>query len=69
MRANEIKNETDETQKWDEKLKPKNSKYEIKKYSYDFRQYEATKSFGESIYTHKAEIVEAEEEQSNLFKI
>ena len=26
-------------------------------------------SFGESIYTHKANIVEAEEDQSNLLKI
>ena len=39
-----------------------------KKYIYDFQQYETIRSFGESIYTHKASIVEAEENQSNLLE-
>ena len=52
MRTNEIKNEIDEIKKWEQKIKRKDLKYEIK-----------------SIYTRKAEIVEAEEDQSNLLKI
>ena len=35
---------------------------------YDFQQYETIRSFGESIYTQKASIVEVEEDQSNLLK-
>ena len=32
------------------------------------KQYEITRSFGDSIYTCKPNIVEAEEDQSNLLK-
>ena len=39
-----------------------------KKHIYDFQQYEKIRSFGESIYTGKAKLVEAEEDQSNLLK-
>ena len=44
------------------KLNKKNLKYETKKYTYDFQQYETIKSFGESIYTREASIVEAEDD-------
>ena len=40
-----------------------------KKYVYDFQQYETIRSFGESIDTHEAKIVEAEKDQSHLLKI
>ena len=50
------------------KNEKKNFKNEPKKYPYDFQQYEATRSFIENICTHKARIVEAEEDQSNLLK-
>ena len=39
--------------------KQEDLKYKTKYYTYDFQQYKA-KSFGESIYTRKASIVEAE---------
>ena len=39
---------------------------QIKKY--DFQQYETIISFGESIYTCKVKIVEAEEDQRNLLE-
>ena len=35
---------------------------------YNLQQYKTIRSFGESIYTQKASIVEAEEDQSNLLK-
>ena len=43
--------------------------YEENKYKYYFRQYEPIKSFGESIYTSKINMDEAEMDQSNLLKI
>ena len=49
------------------KIKRKDLKYG-KKYIYVFQLQERIKSFGESIYTRKAGIVEAEEDQSNLLK-
>ena len=33
-----------------------------KKYMYDFQQYEAIRTFGESIYTREASIVESQED-------
>ena len=39
-----------------------------KEYIYDFQRYEATRFFGYSIYTLKANIAEAEEDRSNLLK-
>ena len=43
-------------------------KYERKKHIYDFQQYETIRSFGDSIYTCKANIVETEEKRSHLLK-
>ena len=68
MRTNEFKNEIHEIRKWEEKIKRKDLKYETKKHIYDFQQYEKIRSFGESIYTGKAKLVEAEEDQSNQLK-
>ena len=39
-----------------------------KKYICDFQQNETIRSFGESIYTRKAKIFEAEQDQSNLLQ-
>ena len=39
---------------------------EQKKYIYDFQQYEAIRSFDDSIYTREITITEAEEDQINL---
>ena len=50
------------------KIKIKNLKHETKKYTYDFQQYETTKSLSEGI-SNKARIVEAEKGQNNLLKI
>ena len=57
---NKIRNEIDEIKKWKEN--------ETKKYIYDFQQYVTIKSFGESIYTRIAKIVETKEDQINLLK-
>ena len=62
------KNEIYEIKKWEEKIKREDLKYKTKNYTDDFRQYETIRSFGESIYTRKANIVETEEDQSNLLK-
>ena len=53
MRTPEIKNEIDETRKWDLKIEQKDLKYKANKYLYDFQQFETIRSFGESIYTGK----------------
>ena len=68
MRNNEIKNETDDIKKWEEKTKRKAVIYKANKYKYDPQQSETIRSFGESIYTSKFTLDEAEEDQSNLFK-
>ena len=68
MRTNEIKNEIYEIKKWEEKIKLEDLKYKTKKYAYDFQQYETIRSFGESIYTSKINIDEAEMDQSDLLK-
>ena len=57
MRTNLIKNEIDEIKKCEEKIKRKDLKYETKKHTYDFQQYETIRSFGESIHTRKPKIV------------
>ena len=54
-------------------IKLKNGKknlsvYRANKYKYDFQQYKTIRSFGESIYTGKTNIDEAEMDQSNLLK-
>ena len=43
-------------------------KYEAQKYIYNFQQYQTIRYFGESIYTRKGQIVEAEEDQIYLLK-
>ena len=53
---------------WEEEKKKKDLKYEAKIYQYIFQQYETLRSFGESTYTRKSNIVEAEEDQRNLLK-
>ena len=68
MRTNEIRNEVYEIKKWEEKIKWKGLKYETRKYIYDFEQYETIRSFGDSIYTRKANIVETEADQNSLLK-
>ena len=39
-----------------------------KEKTYDFQRYETIRSLGDGIYTRKANIVEPEEDHSNLFK-
>ena len=58
MRTNKIKNELDETKKQEGKIKQRDLIYEAKKYLYNFQPYEMIRSFGDSIYTCKAKIVE-----------
>ena len=62
------KNEIYEIKKWEEKIKREDLKNKTKNYTDDYRQYETKRYFGESIYTRKANIVETEEDQSNLLK-
>ena len=62
MRNNEIKNEIDE-------IKRKDLTYETKKYTYDFQQHEALRSFGENTYSSKINIDEAEIDQAIYYKI
>ena len=50
------------------KLKGKDLKYETKKYTYNFQQYETLRSFGDNIYFGKINIDEAEMDLSNLLK-
>ena len=66
IRNNEIKNEIDEVKKREEKIKQTDLIYKANKYKYDFQQYETIRSFGESIYTGKINIDEAEKDQINL---
>ena len=59
MRNIEIKNEIDEIKKWKEKIKRKDSKYKTNKFTYDYQQFETTRSFGDNVYTSKINIDEA----------
>ena len=68
MRTNEIKNEIEETKRWEEKTKRKDLKYETKKYIYRFQQFETISSFDGNVYTSKINKNEAEMDQSNLLK-
>ena len=47
------------------KIKQVDLKYKTKNCMFDFHQHETIRSLGESIYTCKTSIVEAEEDQSN----
>ena len=53
MRANEVKNEIDEIKKWEEIIERKDLKYETNRYRFDFQQFKAKRSFGDSIYNDK----------------
>ena len=68
MRTNEIKNEIGEIKKWKKKIKRKDLKYEANKYIHDLQQFETIISSGNSVYTGKINIYEAEMDQSNPIK-
>ena len=68
MRTNKIKNKIDEIRKWEEKIEPKSLKYKTNKCLCDFQQFETIRSFGDSIYTGKINIDEAEIDQRNLLE-
>ena len=63
MRTNEIKNEINETKKWEEKIKRKVLTHETSKYIFDFQQFQTIRSFGDSIYNDKINIREAKMKQ------
>ena len=63
MRTNEIKNEINETKKWEEKIKRKVLTYETSKYIFDFQQLQTIRSFGDSIYNDEINIREAKMKQ------
>ena len=63
MRTNEIKNEINETKKWEEKIKRKVLTYETSKYIFDFQQFQTIRYFGDSIYNDKINIREAKMKQ------
>ena len=69
MRTDEIKNEIDDIRKWEEKIEQNNLKYKTHKHLYDFQNFETIRSFGDSIYTGKTDIDEAEMDQTNLLDI
>ena len=66
MRTNEIKNQTDEIKKWEEKVRQKDLVYKTNKYKYGFLQYETISLFGDSIYNSKISIDEAGIDQRSL---
>ena len=68
MKTTEIKNEIFETRKWEEKTQREDLKYKTKTYTCDFQHHELIRSFSESIYSRKASIVEAEEDERSLLK-
>ena len=63
MSTNEIKNEINETKKWEEKIKRKVLTYETSKYIFDFQQFQTIRSFGDIIYNDKINIREAKMKQ------
>ena len=69
MRTNQVKNETYDIKKWEEKIKRQDLKYKIKNYTHDFQQYETIRSFDESIYTSITNIDKAEMDRRNLLKL
>ena len=52
-RNNQIKNGKDEIKTPEDKIKPKDLKYEQNKNLLDFQQFETIRSFGDCIYTGK----------------
>ena len=69
MRDIDMKNKIDEIKKWEEKIKQnKIYIYKTNKYTYDFQQYENIRLFGDSIYTGKINIDEADMDDSYLLE-
>ena len=68
MRTDEIKNEIDEIRKWEEKFARTDLKHKTNKYMYDFEKFETIKSFGDSFYTGKTSMDEAEMDKTNLLQ-
>ena len=66
MRTNKIKNEIDETKKWEVKIGQNDLVYKTNKYKYDFQQCETIRSFGDTICNGRISIDEADREQSSL---
>ena len=66
MKTNDIKNEVCKIEKWKDKTKRKDLRYETKKYIYNFQQCDIIRSFSDNIYTGKISIDEAEMDQTNL---
>ena len=58
----------DDIENWKEKITRENLINRANKHTYDFHQCETIRYFGESIYTGKITIGEAEIDQSNLLK-
>ena len=65
--SDEIKNEFHKTKKYENRVIKDNLFYESSKQVYDFKVFR-TRSFGDSIYNHKFEIHEANQEQADLLK-
>ena len=68
MRTNEIKNEIDDIEKTEGKNDQKDLKYKTNKYLYDFQQFETIRSFSDSFYSGKVNIVVAELYQSSVLE-
>ena len=68
MRTNTIKNEKDEIEKQENKIKRNYLKYEKNEYIFDFQQFETVRSFGDNIYTGKISIDAAQMDQSNFLE-
>ena len=68
MRTDVIKNKIDDIKKREDKIKRKDLKYKAGNYKYDFQQYEMIRSFGESIYSGRISINEADMDQTNLLE-
>ena len=62
-KTNKIKNDIDKITKWNETSKEKTNKY-----LFVFEQFETIRSFGDSIYSDKINIDEAELNQTNLLE-
>ena len=54
--------------KGEDKIKQEGLKHKRKNYTYNFQQYETTRSFSDNIYTGKINLGVAEMDQSNLLK-
>ena len=68
MRTDRNKNEIDEIEKWEDRIKQKDSKYEVGQHNYDFQRYKTIQTFGESIFPDNISIPEADMDQTNLLE-